>query len=764
MIHRQSGRLLGQLRQLLVSRNVGQVPDGQLLQRYCRDQDEAAFAELVQRHGPRILCVGRRVLQDGHAAEDVFQATFLVLARRAAAVRQPDAVGCWLHGVALRLALKARDRARAERRHEMQIFRSPSGDPEEEISLREARLVLDQALQSLPEKHRFPLMLCYLEGKTRDEAAHQLGCHPETLKKRLERGRELLRVRLARSRVSLSSALVATLLAETSLSAAVPARLAASAVPSTAGEFAALSPTALALAQHGLAFRFLPRIPKLLAVLCLTVALVGVSALWSRGQAGAALADNPAGYDWQQPDPTAQLPFDKEEPIYFVAEQSSPKEWHQLDAFWNEGTETAIDPKTGKEVTRKVVRIKVPLGLSQPPVPAENPLTVARWALGRELFFDPVLSSDGTIACATCHDPRSGFTTPTAVSKGIQGRLGTLNAPTILNVAYRSTLFWDGRTSTLEELSQEPIQNRVEMHHGEGHAWNQAVERVRAKGTYTPRFLLAFGTEPTRDTIAKALASYQRTVLSGNALHDRAVALARQQGGPAGDNPQSVPQMRDYEVVIEDALARRDSSSLVPLLGASILQVGLNQRELRFYATSIANGRKLFFGKGRCHECHAGERFTDNSFHNQGIGLEEGKPIPPGRLGALPVGRKAVEMTGAFATPTLRGLVHTGPYMHDGSLSTLDAVVQFYVRGGQANEFLDIRRRDLETERDVLRALELYPPEKRPRNVFFGKDRKAVIPLRLALSAFDQEDLLHFLRALQGDPVDPRVADPKIGR
>lgn len=202
--------ILGQLNHLLQAGEA--ADDGQLLERFVRQRDEDAFARLMARHGGLVFGVCRRVLGDRHAAEDVFQATFLVLARRAGGIRKPGSLASFLHGVAYRLAIKAR--GETERRRERERRLPPPVESEEpDLSWREVRTLIDEELQRLPERLRLPLVLCYLEGQTQDEAARRLGWPRGTLKRRLERGRELLRRRLSRRGVTLGSGLFVSALA-----------------------------------------------------------------------------------------------------------------------------------------------------------------------------------------------------------------------------------------------------------------------------------------------------------------------------------------------------------------------------------------------------------------------------------------------------------------------------------------------------------------------------------------------------------------------
>ena len=190
------------------------MSDGQLLEMFVRRREESAFAALVRRHGPMVLGVCRRVLRNSQDAEDAFQATFLVLVEKASRLRRPELLANWLYGVAYRTALHARQRAarRGAREREVAAMSSPLN--ETEIESRELRRVLDEELHRLPEKYRAPLVLCYLEGKTNEEAARVLGWPSGSMSHRLARGRELLRERLETRLAGLAVLLPAIWLAE----------------------------------------------------------------------------------------------------------------------------------------------------------------------------------------------------------------------------------------------------------------------------------------------------------------------------------------------------------------------------------------------------------------------------------------------------------------------------------------------------------------------------------------------------------------------
>ena len=221
--------VLRHIRALTVIESANQLSDRQLLDRFAAAHEETAFAALVRRHGPLVLGVCRRVLHQEQDAEDVFQATFLTLARKADTAGRRASLGTWLYQVAFHLALKVRQQTAARRRREERSARREQMDSLAEVSGRELLTVVDEAMQTLPAGERAALVLCYLQGKTRDEAARETGCSLSTLKRRLESGKERLRLRLARRGVALSAALLVAGLAQGS-PAVVPAALSASAV------------------------------------------------------------------------------------------------------------------------------------------------------------------------------------------------------------------------------------------------------------------------------------------------------------------------------------------------------------------------------------------------------------------------------------------------------------------------------------------------------------------------------------------------------
>jgi RNA polymerase sigma factor (sigma-70 family) len=289
--------VLRHLHRLVPPLGAEQLPDRCLLERFLASRDEAAFTALVRRHGDMVLSVGLRLLHDAHAAEDVLQATFLILARRAASIRKQQAVGSWLYGVAYRVAVRARAAAASRQRRERLTFAPPSADPVAEVTWRELGTVLDEELLQLSVRFRGPLVLCFLEGKTQDEAAQDLGCCKSTLRRRLEHGRELLRRRLLRRGVALSVGLLATtlsqrpaaavssLLLETTVRTGLRSATAVAAREAVSDKVAALVDSVSRAAA-------LSRLRSVVAVV-LAVALLATGAGWLAYQAAASNAAPP---------------------------------------------------------------------------------------------------------------------------------------------------------------------------------------------------------------------------------------------------------------------------------------------------------------------------------------------------------------------------------------------------------------------------------------------------------------------------------------
>lgn len=227
MAHGPASTVLRHLRRLLGAADMTGDSDGRLLERFVSGQDESAFAELMDRHGPMVLGVCRRVLRNAHDAEDVFQASFLVLVRKAASITKRDSFGSWLYWVAYRLAIKARAQTDKRQAQQRQVFDMIAADQGDSLDHSDLAPVLDEELARLPEKYRAPLVLCYLEGKTSEQAARELGWPKGTVFTRLNRGRDVLRRRLTRRGLALAAAAVAPALSENLSQAAVPHAFAA---------------------------------------------------------------------------------------------------------------------------------------------------------------------------------------------------------------------------------------------------------------------------------------------------------------------------------------------------------------------------------------------------------------------------------------------------------------------------------------------------------------------------------------------------------
>ena len=481
---------------------------------------------------------------------------------------------------------------------------------------------------------------------------------------------------------------------------------------------------------------------RLSAIACALVATVACVTEVRAADAAQPEAAALAASESQIPNPSLLTPYKDQQPIVLVVRDArKPEVWGALKKFWNVAPVESVDPSTGEKVTRQGVFIKVPLGLnSAPSIPAENPLTAEKVMLGKKLYFDPILSANNKVSCASCHNPQLGYSDQLTTSTGIFEQKGGMNAPTVYNSGFNSLQFWNGRAASLEEQAQGPPQNPSEMHDGKGNAWFKAVERIKAKPEYVKSFAQVFGTAPTRDAIAKAIGAYERLVLTGNSVVDRADLAMRERVEEDGGGKLE-PNAADYAKVLKAAIAAKDAEAL----SALNLEVGSEPAKVSQVAASLANGRNLFFNKARCASCHVGDNYTDNAFHNLGVGAKEGQWVSGdlGRYGAQPTGHKDAALVGAYKTPGLRQLLSTAPYMHDGSETSLEAVVDLYNRGGNLNPHLDGKMRDADAERDAAKA---------------GKS--AVIPRKLLLTADEKKDLILFMRGLQGDPVDALISAP----
>jgi cytochrome c peroxidase len=266
------------------------------------------------------------------------------------------------------------------------------------------------------------------------------------------------------------------------------------------------------------------------------------------------------------------------------------------------------------------------LGLKAVSSPADNPMTPEKVALGRKLFFDPILSGDKTVACATCHHPDKAMAGNEALPRGIGGVPTKRKAPTLYNRGLGTSFFWDGRAATLEEQALLPIEDPTEM----GAKLPEVIDRLKADAGYAAAFQKSFPDGVTKENLAKALASFQRALIRG-------------------------------ESPVDKFMQRGERSALT-------------QEEI--------HGVWLYESKGMCWKCHSGPNFTDDVARNTGVSWGKGD------LGRFAITKKEGDQ-GRFKTPTLRGVALSGPYMHDGSLKTLEDVVEFYDKGGTPNPHLD---------------------------------------------------------------------------
>jgi RNA polymerase sigma factor (sigma-70 family) len=275
--------VLQQLRTIASARAYEERSDPELLKLFLTQREEAAFVALVKRHGPMVLHVCRRIQGNEHDAEDVFQATFLLLARKAGSISKPESLASWLHGVAHRLALEAKVQGSRRQTYERQAadMRSTSDDSQE--NWRDLQETLDAALRQVPEKYRLPLLLCYLQGKTQEEAARQLGCPLGTVRSRLARGRERLKEVLERQGVCLSAGALVAGLAGSAASASVPPLLlhatTRAALAYAGGKTAAalVSARAAALVEAGLKTMLTAKV-KIITMVVLAVGTLGLGA------------------------------------------------------------------------------------------------------------------------------------------------------------------------------------------------------------------------------------------------------------------------------------------------------------------------------------------------------------------------------------------------------------------------------------------------------------------------------------------------------
>jgi cytochrome c peroxidase len=305
----------------------------------------------------------------------------------------------------------------------------------------------------------------------------------------------------------------------------------------------------------------------------------------------------------------------------------------------------------------------------------ENPLTRAKIELGRQLYFDPRLCADATVSCASCHHPDQGYGAHTQFGVGIGGQQGNRNSPISYNRILSGPQFWDGRAASLEEQAKGPIANPIEM----GNTHEACVKTVADLEGYRLQFNAVFGPDSVNiDNVAKAIATFERTLVTGPSPYDYYIALRPfLTQFPTEDDLDSLKE-DDPELYARYEQLKKDSDTH-PI------------------SESAIRGLDLFFGtKANCTACHAGANFTDELYHNIGVGMDAEQPD----LGRYEITKQEKDK-GAFKTPTIRNVTQSAPYMHDGSQKTLLEVVEWYAKGGHPNPHLSdkIKKLDL-TDQD----------------------------------------------------------------
>jgi cytochrome c peroxidase len=340
-----------------------------------------------------------------------------------------------------------------------------------------------------------------------------------------------------------------------------------------------------------------------------------------------------------------------------------------LAAFARAGDSDALVPETPIGIDKRALEQAM----------KEKPLTKAKVELGKMLYFDGRLSKDGTVSCASCHAPGHGWGDPGKFSKGVGGKLGGRHSPTVINRVFGKLQFWDGRAKSLEEQALGPIENPVEM----ASKLDDVIATLNQNAGYKAEFQKVFGGPATRDRIADAIASFERTVLNGSSRVDLDEEAERWK---KSDDDELSPEQKTEKKKAFDAAAKAPLSD------------------------SERRGKALFFGKASCTLCHTGHNYTDEDFYNLGVGSDAKEPD----AGLAAISKKDADW-GKFKTPTTRGLVGREPYMHDGSEATLAAVVDYYDKGGTPNKNLSDRIKPLhltaEEKADLVHFLEALSGE-----------------------------------------------------
>ena len=328
-----------------------------------------------------------------------------------------------------------------------------------------------------------------------------------------------------------------------------------------------------------------------------------------------------------------------------------------------------------KSENHETLKVRLPMGLDKGAagivIPEDNPLTRAKIELGRQLYFDPRLSRDGTVSCASCHHPDKGYAFDTQFGVGVKGQEGGRNSPVSYNRILSGPQFWDGRADSLEAQAVGPIANPIEM----GFTHDESVERLETIEGYRIQFEKIFpDSGVTIDNVGKAIASFERVVVTGPSPADyyEPVLLVESQF------PELVKDLEAFEEEDPDSF--------------DFYMEAVENSEKNPMSEAAIRGRKLFFDKrSNCSTCHTGANFSDEQYHNLGVGMDTEKP-DLGRFDQT----KENKDRGAFKTPTIRNVALTAPYMHDGSQKTLEEVVEWYAKGGHANDHLSDKVKKLD--------------------------------------------------------------------
>lgn len=326
-----------------------------------------------------------------------------------------------------------------------------------------------------------------------------------------------------------------------------------------------------------------------------------------------------------------------------------------------------------------VLKPELPLGLKAGEAEIKgidkNPLTRAKIELGRQLYFDPRLSSDASISCASCHVPELGYAADTRFGVGVEAQEGNRNSPTAYNRILSDAQFWDGRAESLEEQAKGPIANPIEM----SNTHEACLECLKGMPGYVKQFNLVFEDGLTIDNVAQAIACFERVLVTGPTPWDYHQERANFEQQFAADIEDLDALQEEDEELYDEYMKLKEASEKHPI------------------SESAIRGGELFFSdKSGCTACHLGANFTDEKYHNLGVGMEAAEPD----LGRFVVTKAEVDK-GAFKTPTVRNVAMTAPYMHDGSQATLEEVVEWYAKGGHPNEWLSekVKKLDL-TDQD----------------------------------------------------------------